>query len=99
MDLKINAVHFNADKKLEDFIEEKVEKLTQFYDDILNVEVHLTLERSQNKNYDSKKAKIKLIIPGNDLFAEKKAKTFEEATDSAVSALKVQLQKRKEKKK
>lgn len=96
MEVKINAVRFNADQKLEAFIEEKVTKLSQFSDDILGAEVHLTLEKSQ-KNFDSKVSKIKLLVPKSELFAEKKAQTFEEATDSAVSALKSQLIKRKEK--
>ena len=97
MNIKINSIHFSADKKLEKFIEEKIGKLGQFSDDILGAEVHLSLERSQNKNYNSKVSKIKLEIPGYDLFAEKKSNTFEAATDSAVAALKNQLVKRKEK--
>ncbi len=99
MNIKINSVHFNIDKKLEDFITEKVTKLGQFSDDILGAEVHLTLEKSNTVNYDSKITKIKLLIPGADLFAEKKGGTFESTTDSVVSALKVQLQKKKEKEK
>lgn len=97
MNIKINAAHFSADKKLEDFIEEKLLKLKQFSEDIIGAEVHLSLEKSQSKNFDSKIVKIKLEIPGNDLFAEKKSNTFESATDLVVSALKTQLVKRKEK--
>ncbi len=97
MNVKITTLHFNADKKLEQFIEEKVSKLGQYSDDILEAEVFLHLERSQTKNFDSKVAKVKLDVPGVDMFAEKKSSTFEEATDLAVSALKIQLQKRKEK--
>ncbi len=95
MDIKINAIHFNADKKLQSFIEDKVGKLEQFSDDILKAEVHLTLDRSQTKNFDSKVSKIKISVPKNEYFAEKKAQTFEEATNLAVTALKSQLVKRK----
>jgi len=95
MNIKINSVHFSADIKLEEYIQEKVSKLFQYSDDILGADVHLTLEKSQSKNFDSKVSKIKLEIPGYDLFAEKKSSTFEEATDLAVTALKTQLQKRK----
>jgi len=97
MNIKINSIHFNLDKKLVDFIESKVEKLSHYSDDILAAEVHLSLERSQQKNVDTKVTKIKLEIPGYDLFAEKMAGTFEEATDSAIEALKRQIGKRKEK--
>ncbi len=99
MNIKINSVHFSADTKLEEYIQDKVSKLFQYSDDILGADVHLTLEKSQSKNFDSKVSKIKLEIPGIDLFAEKKSSTFEEATDLAVAALKTQLQKRKGKQK
>jgi len=42
-------------------------------------------------------AEIKLSVPGNDIFAKKQCKTFEEATDLAVEALRRQLKKHKEK--
>jgi len=99
MEIKINAIGFSADKNLKSFIDEKVSKLSQFSDDILNAEVHLSLERSQTKNFDSKVSKIKILVPKSDFFAEKKAQSFEEAIDSSVSALKTQLIKHKEKKK
>ena len=41
MQVKINSVQFRADKKLEDFIGDKLEKLTGFYDQILSSEVFL----------------------------------------------------------
>ena len=97
MNITINTIHFNADKELKSFINSKLTKLTNYSDDILSAEVHLSLERSQTKNYDSKVSKIKVFVPGNELFAEKKAQTFEGATDSAITALKNQLIKRKEK--
>ncbi len=99
MEIKINATGFTADKNLQSFIDEKLGKLTQYSDDILNAEVHLSLERSQTKNFDSKVSKIKILVPKSEFFAEKKAQTFEEAIDSSISALKTQLVKRKEKKK
>ncbi len=99
MNVTIEAIHFNADAKLEEFIQEKVSKLSQVADDIIKAEVYLSLERSQSKNYDSKVAKIRIEVPGGAMFAEKKSKTFEESTDTALEALRVQLLKRKEKQK
>ena len=96
MNIKINAIHFDADAKLEEFIQNKVQKLSQYSEKILGAEVFLTLEKSNDKNFDSKVTKIKLEIPGNDLFAEKQASSFEEATDSTVDALRRQLKKQKE---
>lgn len=98
MKVKITAIHFNTDSKLEMFIEEKVSKLGVFSDDILGADVHLSLEKSQTKNFDSKVVKVRLDVPGYDLFSEKKSGSFEEGVDACVTALKSQLQKRKEKK-
>lgn len=95
MKVKIQSLHFDADKKLIDHIEEKVNKLTHFYDAIIGTNVILKLERS--KQTDNKIAEIQLHIPGNDLFAKRQCTTFEEAADTAVEALKKQIKKRKEK--
>ena len=95
MDIKINTVHFDADQKLIDFIESKVSKLTQFYDNIIGAEVFLKVEKTQSP--ENKIVEIKLQIPGNDLFAKKQTDTFEESTDIAVNALRKQLTKWKEK--
>ncbi len=95
MDIKIHSVRFDADIKLIDFIKNKVSKLIQFNDDIIAAEVFLRLENSQDM--ENKITEIKLDIPGNNLFAKKQSKTFEEATDLAVDALRKQVKKKKEK--
>lgn len=93
MKLTIHSIHFNADRKLEDFINEKVNKLDQFYDHIIEGEVFLRLDKAETG--ENKVAEIKLKIPGNELFVKKQCKTFEEATDSAVEALRRQVRKYK----
>jgi putative sigma-54 modulation protein len=95
MTLKIQSVHFDADKKLLAFVEERVDKLTHFYDGILTSEVILKLDKSSDA--ENKIAEIKLHIAGNDLFAKKQCKSFEEAVDMSIEALKVQVKKHKEK--
>ena len=95
VNLKISSVHFDADKKLIEFIQEKVNKLANYYDKIIDGEVILKIENSHTS--DNKVTEIKLLIPGNDMFAKKQCKTFEEATDTAVDALRIQLKKHKEK--
>jgi len=95
MDVQIHSVHFDADKKLIDFVESKVNKLDQFYDNIIGAEVFLRVEKDQSP--DNKLTEIKLQIPGSDLFAKKQTDTFEESTDLAVNALRKQLTKRKDK--
>jgi putative sigma-54 modulation protein len=95
MNIKINAVRFSADQKLEKFIHNKVKKLVQFYDDIIGAEVFLRLENTQDT--ENKITEIRVDIPGNELFAKKQSKSFEESTDNAIDALKKQITKHKEK--
>ncbi|MFM1875511.1 MAG: ribosomal subunit interface protein [Bacteroidota bacterium] len=95
MKVKIQSIHFDADQKLLNFIENKVGKLNTFSNSIIDSEVFLRLDKSAS--HDNKIAEIKLLVPGNDLFAKRQCKTFEEATDLAVEALRRQLKKQKEK--
>jgi putative sigma-54 modulation protein len=95
MEIKIHSVRFDADIKLIDFIKSKVSKLEQFNDDIIAGEVFLRLDNSQDM--ENKITEIKIDIPGNNLFAKKQGKTFEEATDLAVDALTKQVKKKKQK--
>ncbi|MCK5028248.1 MAG: ribosome-associated translation inhibitor RaiA [Bacteroidales bacterium] len=95
MDIKIHSIHFDADKRLIDFINGKVKKLIQFYDNIIGVEVFLRLEKDQDT--ENKLAEIRLDIPGSDIFAKKKSKSFEESVDNSIEAIKRQITKHKEK--
>jgi putative sigma-54 modulation protein len=95
MTANIQSVHFTADKKLIDFIHEKVNKLTQFHDGIIGTDVTLKLDKSSDQT--NKTAEIKLHLSGNPLFAKKQCATFEEAVDTAVDALRTQVKKHKEK--
>jgi putative sigma-54 modulation protein len=96
MNIQIHSVRFNADKKLLDFLNQKLEKLTQFGEDIVNAEVYLRLDKDEDR--ENKICEVKLDLPGGPLFARKQSKTFEEATDEAIDALKKQISKHKEKK-
>ena len=95
MDIKINSVRFDAEQKLIDHVNKKVNKLGQFFDGIIGAEVFLRLENVQDD--ENKVAEVKLLIPGNDLFVKKQSKTFEESVNKAVDSLNPQLTKYKEK--
>jgi putative sigma-54 modulation protein len=95
MTIKIQSVHFDADKKLLSFTNEKVEKLNHFFDGILKVEIILRLDKSSDS--ENKIAEINLHVAGQDLFAKRQCKTFEEAIDTSIDALKSQIKKHKEK--
>ena len=95
MTVQIQSVHFDADKKLLAFIQERIDKLTQFHDGIISSDVTLRLDKSDSSA--NKIAEIKVHIKGGDLFAKKQCKTFEEAVDTSIDALKAQVVKKKEK--
>lgn len=95
MNILIKSVHFTADLKLEEFIKNKLNKLKQYDDRIVRANVFLKFEKSQD--LENKITEIKLEIPGSELFVKKQTNSFEKSTDSAIDALKKQLQKFKEK--
>ncbi|HPT22898.1 MAG: ribosome-associated translation inhibitor RaiA [Bacteroidales bacterium] len=95
MNIQIHSVRFDADQKLTDFVQQKLDKLNQFSEDIVNAEVYLRLDRDQER--ENKISEIKLMLPGGPLFVRKQSKTFEEATDDAIDALKKQITKHKQK--
>ena len=68
MNIQIHSVRFDADKKLIDFVHQKLEKLAQFGEDIVNAEVYLRLDKDQER--ENKISEIKLELPGGPLFAK-----------------------------
>ena len=100
MILRIHSVHFDADQKLLDYVQKKVDKLETFYDRIVDGEVILRLEKSNlNKKevFGNKTVELKVNIPGQQLFAKESSVSFEAAIDEVVEQMSRQLVKQKEK--
>ncbi len=95
MKITVQSIHFTADHKLLDFIQKKVDKLEQFFDQIISGEVYLKLENVDNEA--NKISEIKLNVPGVTMFAKEQCKSFEEATDLAIESLRKQITKHKDK--
>ena len=95
MKIRIQSVKFNADQKLIAFIEEKVGKLERYADDILAADITLRLDK--DSEHGNKVVVLKLDLAGDTLVAERQCKTFEEAVDHAIDALRKQFSKHKEK--
>ena len=95
MEIKINAVGFSASSQLEDFIQKKISKLDKYHDGIIGSEVTLKLEKDDN--LENKVVEVLLNVKGQEVFAEKNAKKFEEAVDELYDVVKRQLVKIKEK--
>lgn len=95
MKLQMHSIHFDADNKLLDFIQKRIDKLETFYDRFIDGEVFLRLDKdNQNEN---KIVEIKLNIPGSQIFAKQRKDSFEAAADEAAEALRRQIKKHKEK--
>ena len=95
MNIKIQSVHFAADKQLKEFISKKVEKLISIDDSIINADVYLKLDKPES--FDNKIVEIKLHSSLGEYFAKKQANSFEESTDLVSQALRKQILKHKEK--
>ena len=95
--MKVNtqSVNFNADQKLIDFIQQRMDKLDQYYDRVIKSDVFLKVENTSGKQ--NKIFEVKISVPGDSFIVKKVCKTFEEGADSAVNSLGRQLKKRKDK--
>lgn len=94
MRITIESIHFSADHKLKSLIHTKIEKLTKFFDRIEEADVTLKLENSGQ--IKDKAVEITMKVPGNVLFSSSSHKKFEKATDEAISSLRRQVIKHKE---
>ena len=95
MDIKIQAIHFEATEKLQDFIQKKIGKLARFDSEIGKVEVSLKVvkpESALNKEVD-----IRVYVKGRTLFASETCDMFEEAIDKSCEILARQIEKHKNK--
>jgi len=97
MNLNIQTVHFDADIKLRNHIEQKIQKLNQFHDRITNVNIYLKLDNIVHKIKD-KIVEIKVAIPKHEFFVKQSCKSFEESFDMAMDSIVAQIKKQKEKK-
>ena len=95
--MKVNtqSVNFNADIKLIEFVQKRMDKLDLFYDRIISSDVNLKLENTSGK--ENKIVEIKMLVPKDKFIVKKQCKTFEEAVDSACSSLERKLVKKKKK--
>ena len=64
MDIKINAIHFEATEKLNDFINKKVEKLGKYNEEISNAEVILKVVKPETAM--NKEASVRLNVPRSE---------------------------------
>jgi len=95
MNKHIQAVNFDADSKLIDNIEKKINKLNHFHDKITNIDIYLKLDNVVH-NIKDKIVEIKVHIPKHEFFVKHSCKTFEESFEAAMSAVISQIKRNKE---
>ncbi len=95
MKVNVHAVNFTIDKKLIDFVQERMDRLEKYYDKVVSSDVFLKVEKTSDK--ENKIVEMKINVPGDDFLVKKQCKTFEEATDQAAESIERLLVKRKEK--
>ena len=94
MDIKIQAIHFDATENLTQFIEKKAAKLQKTCDKITKAEFILKVVKPETAM--NKETAINLSLSGKELRAAKVCDTFEEGVDLCVDSLLRQLEKYKD---
>jgi putative sigma-54 modulation protein len=95
MKVNVHAVNFTVDKKLVDFVQERMDKLEKYYDRVVSSDIFMKVEKTSEK--ENKIVEIKINVPGDDFLVKKQCKSFEEAVEQAAESLERLLVKRKEK--
>jgi putative sigma-54 modulation protein len=96
MNVNIQTVRFDADTKLVDYINRKLEKLGTFHDRIISVDVFLKLDNVVHTIKD-KIAEIRVHVPRHQFFVKATSKSFEGSFDDALESLVNQIKRKKEK--
>jgi putative sigma-54 modulation protein len=96
MTVNIQTVRFEADAKLIDHVQKKIEKLGNYHDRITKVDVFLKLDNVVHQIKD-KIAEIRVKVPRHEFFVKQTSKSFEASFDAALDSLINQVKRTKEK--
>ncbi|MEJ5262629.1 ribosome-associated translation inhibitor RaiA [Ignavibacterium sp.] len=88
MNIQITARKFKAHETLKEFIKDELTSLKRFNDDIINADVKLSFQNTQNS---IKIAEVILSIPGQKLTAKEESDDFKKSVAGAVEKLRNQL--------
>lgn len=94
MKTDIQTINFDASADLLDAVNGNIDKLSALEKDITEVDVYLKTVNDQQDR--TKNVEMRLFVPGNDLYAEYQAESFDEALQQTYQKLRKQLVKRKE---
>lgn len=95
MNISVKSVHFHADAKLLEYVEQKLGRLNRYFDRAVEAEVHLKLQDTGSQVHE-KITEVKIHVPGGWMVDKKTGKTFEAAITASTNALQHQLTRYKE---
>lgn len=93
MTVNIQYVNMDSSDALSAFTKEKLEKLANKYEWLINCDVHFKLDN--NKNEQGHICNMEVSLPGPRIFATSNEKNYEMAVKETISDLERQLKKRK----
>ncbi|MET0465183.1 MAG: HPF/RaiA family ribosome-associated protein [Chitinophagaceae bacterium] len=96
MNVNIQTVRFDADARLVEYINRKLQKLSTFHDRIIQVQVYLKLDNVVHTIKD-KIAEIRIHVPRHEFFVKSTSKSFEGSFDNAFDSIVTQIKRKKEK--
>lgn len=96
MKVNIQTQRFEADAKLISFIEKKADKISQFHDRIVRVDIFLRLDNVVHQIKD-KVVEIQVFIPGHHFFVKHSSKSFEGSFEIALDSVVNQMNRWKQK--
>jgi putative sigma-54 modulation protein len=96
MNVNIQTVRFDADARLIEYINRKLQKLNTFHDRIIQVQVFLKLDNVVHTIKD-KIAEIRIHVPRHEFFVKSTSKSFESSFDNALDSIVTQIKRKKEK--
>lgn len=97
MKISIRAVHFDVSDDLRNYAADKIGKLETYYKNIIMADVAIENHESEAKEKHHYIAKVKLAVPGKDIYAEGTGIDEFSAIDNVEEKLKRQIQKLKSK--
>ena len=94
MTLTISGHHLEVTPALRSYVTDKLARITRHFDQVVDVKVLLSIENQTEKG-GRKKAKRKIAVKGQDMFAQSAHYDFYAAVDDLVHKLDRQVVKRK----
>jgi len=91
MNLQIRGHHLEVTPAIRDYVTNKIGRITQHFDNLIGVNVILSIDKMNQK------AEVTVHVPGKDIYAEANKTDLYAAIDELADKLERQVQKYKQK--